>query len=170
MATEQTAPETDGAAPAPTKKNGSGLIIAALAVVVLVGAGGAGWLFFMRAPTDAGTRLAEAEEVHADPIYYTLADNLVVNFRSPGGTRFLQVGIELMTYDKEGAHKLEKHAPVLRSNLILLLSDQSQDTLLSREGKEALRAEALAEVRRAMTELDGNPLVEALYFTSFVMQ
>ena len=85
-------------------------------------------------------------------------------------SRFLRVGIELMTYDKEGVHALEKHAPVLRSNLILLLSDQSQDTLLSREGKEALRAEALAEIQRAMTELDGHPVVEALYFTSFVMQ
>ena len=59
---------------------------------------------------------------------------------------------------------------MLRSNLILLLSDQSQDTLLSREGKEALRAEALAEIQRVMTELGGRPVVEALYFTSFVMQ
>jgi flagellar FliL protein len=169
MATDETAPESERAAPAPPKKSG-GMVIALLAVVVLVGAGCAGWFFFLRAPADRATELAAVEQVHVEPIYYTLADNLVVNFRSPGGTRFLQVGINLMTYDKEGAHKLEKHAPVLRSNLILLLSDQSQETLLSRDGKEALRAEALAEVRRAMTELDGHPVVEALYFTSFVMQ
>lgn len=169
MATEQADPESEATAPAP-KKKGGGLIITLLAVIVLVGAGAVGWLFFLRAPADEGTQVAAAEPAHADPIYFTLAENLVVNFRSPGGTRFLQVGIELMTYDKEGAHTLQKHAPVLRSNLILLLSDQSQDTLLSREGKEALRAEALAEIQRAMTELDGHPVVEALYFTSFVMQ
>ena len=169
MATEQADPESAAAAPAP-KKKGGGLIITLLAVIVLVGAGAVGWLFFLRAPAEETTQVAAAETAHADPIYFTLAENLVVNFRSPGGTRFLQVGIELMTYDKEGVHTLEKHAPVLRSNLILLLSDQSQDTLLSREGKEALRAEALAEIQRAMTELDGHPVVEALYFTSFVMQ
>jgi flagellar FliL protein len=169
MATEQETTESAATAPAP-KKSGSGLIIALLAVIVLGGAGAVGWLFFLRAPADEGTRLAAAEAPHSDPIYFTLAENLVVNFRSPGGTRFLQVGIELMTYDKEGVHTLEKHAPVLRSNLILLLSDQSQDTLLGREGKEALRAEALADVQRTMTELGGHPVVEALYFTSFVMQ
>jgi len=169
MATDETAPENAEGAPAP-KKKGGGLIIPLLAVIVLAGAGAVAWLFFLRAPADAATQVAAAETAHADPIYFTLAENLVVNFRSPGGTRFLQVGIELMTYDKEGKHTLEKHAPVLRSNLILLLSDQSQETLLSREGKETLRAEALAEVQRAMTELAGHPVVEALYFTSFVMQ
>jgi len=75
-----------------------------------------------------------------------------------------------MTYDETAVHALEKHAPVLRSDLILLLSDQSQETLLSREGKEALRAEALAEIQRAMKELSGDPTVESLYFTNFVMQ
>lgn len=169
MATEQAVPEGEEPTPAP-KKKGGGLVVILAALIALGGAGGAGWYFFLRAPADETTELAAAEPVHADPIYFTLAENLVVNFRSPGGTRFLQVGIDLMTYDEEGAHTLEKHAPVLRSNLILLLSDQSQDTLLSREGKEQLRAEALAEVRKAMTELDGHPVVEALYFTSFVMQ
>jgi flagellar FliL protein len=169
MATEQAAPESEETAPAP-KKNGGGLFLVLIIVIALGGAGGAGWFFFLRAPADETVELAAAEEVHVEPIYFTLAENLVVNFRSPGGTRFLQVGIDLMTHDEESAHTLEKHAPVLRSDLILLLSDQSQETLMSREGKEALRAEALAEVQRAMAELDDHVKVEALYFTSFVMQ
>jgi flagellar FliL protein len=169
MATEQAAPESETAAPAPRKK-GRAFVIVLIAAIALGGAGGAGWFFFLRAPVAKTTELAAAETAHADPIYFTLAENLVVNFRSPGGTRFLQVGIELMTYDEEGVQTLERHAPVLRSELILLLSDQSQETLLSREGKEALRTEALGEVRRAMSELAGHPVVEALYFTSFVMQ
>jgi flagellar FliL protein len=142
MATEQAAPESEEAAPAPKNKRG-GFVIVLIAVIALCAAGGAGWFFFLRAPADETTELAAAEAARAEPIYFTLAENLVVNFRSPGGTRFLQVGIDLMTYDEEGVHRLQKHAPVLRSNLILLLSDQSQETLLSREGKEAVRAEAL---------------------------
>ena len=155
----------------PAKKSRLPMLLVAL--VVLGGGGAAGWFFFLapddEAAVESSTESARAES-HGDPIYFTLADNLVVNFRSPGGTRFLQVGIDLMTYDEEGLHALEKHAPVLRSNLILLLSDQSQETLLSREGKEKLREEALAEVRQAMEELHGGHVAEALYFTSFVMQ
>jgi flagellar FliL protein len=170
MATEQAAPESEESTPAP-KKKGGGLFLVLIAVIALGGAGGAGWFFFLRAPADGTVELAAAEEeVHAEPVYFTLAENLVVNFQSPGGTRFLQVGIDLMTYSEESAHTLEKHASVLRSSLILLLSDQTQETLLSREGKEQLRAAALADVQHSMKELDGHVEIEALYFTSFVMQ
>ena len=168
MANEQTAAENAAEAPAPKKRGW--LVISLIALLVLGGGGGAAW-YFLLAPQDAGTETAdEAHEPQRDPIYFTLAENLVVNFRSPGGTRFLQVGIDLMSYDKTAAHALEKHAPVLRSDLILLLSDQSQETLLSREGKEALRAEALTAVQHVMQELHGSPTVESLYFTNFVMQ
>ena len=159
--------------PAPPKKSKLPLILATL--VVFAGAGGAGWYFTLGpgGGSDAGDgdeAQAKASEKHGEPLYFTLADNLVVNFRSPGGTRFLQVGIDLMTYDEKGLLALQKHAPVLRSDLILLLSDQAQETLLSRDGKEALRSEALAEVRSNMKELSGEPVVESVYFTSFVMQ
>jgi flagellar FliL protein len=153
------------------KAKKSPLLLILSAVIVLGGAGAAGW-YFLLAPKAESTGEGEAHETgkHGDPLYFTLADNLVVNFRSPGGTRFLQVGIDLMTFDEDGLHALEKHAPVLRSGLILLLSDQSQETLLSREGKEALREEALAEIQHEMEELHGSAVVESLYFTSFVMQ
>ena len=168
MATPENETENEAAAPAPKKRGW--LLISLIALVLLGGGGGAAW-FFVLGPKGDGAETADAEhETHGEPVYFTLAENLVVNFRSPGGTRFLQVGIDLMTYDADAVHALEKHAPVLRSDLILLLSDQSQETLLSREGKEALREEALAEVRRVMTELNGKPAVESLYFTSFVMQ
>lgn len=147
-----------------------------IGLVVLGGGGAAAWFFLMAPPSEADDELAaeHADEGHGDsrgePHYFTLADNLVVNFRSPSGARFLQVSIDVMTYDADGAHALEMHSPVLQSNLILLLSDQTQEQLLSREGKEALREEALAEVRHTMEELHGSAVVDSLYFTNFVMQ
>ena len=136
-------------------------------VLLLGGAGGGGaWYFglFGGAPAE------QTAEVHEDPLYYTLADNLVVNFRNPGGARYLQVGIDLMTHDPDALPALKTNAPVLRNNLILLLSDQSESDLATREGKEAIRDKALAEVRTAMQKLYGAPAVEELYFTTFVMQ
>lgn len=167
MSNEQESPESPAARPAPKKGGWFGIGLIALLVV---GGGGAAAWFVLLAPKPVDPESAVAHAENRDPIYVTLAENLVVNFRSPGGTRFLQVGIDLMTYDEAGAHAIEKHAAVLRSDLILLLSDQSQETLLSREGKEALREAALAEIRKDMTELHGSAVAESLYFTTFVMQ
>jgi flagellar FliL protein len=168
MSNEQESRESPAAPPAPKKGGWFGIGLIAL---LAVGGGGAGaWFLLLSPKPSADPELAAAHAASREPIYVTLAENLVVNFRSPGGTRFLQVGIDLMTYDEAGVHALEKHAAVLRSDLILLLSDQPQEALLSREGKEALREAALAEIRKDMTELHGSAVAESLYFTTFVMQ
>ena len=162
----------DNKAKRATTQQGKANLVLILLLVLLVAGGGAGAWFYLGA--NSGGAEGESGEAnagaHREPIYFTLAENLVVNFRSPEGTRFLQVGLDLMTYDEEGAHALEQHAPVLKSNLIMLFSDQSQETLLSREGKESVRTEALEEVQRLMVELHGEPVAESLYFTNFVMQ
>lgn len=168
------AEEEDGAevAEAPPKKKGKLILISSVAAIVLVGAGVAVPLYLSSQSDAEGEEevQAEQEEARKEPIYYTLADNLVVNFQSRQGTRFLQVGINLMTYDASAVQALETHEPVLKAELILLLSDQTEETLLSRDGKEQLRAEALATLRSEMNKLHGDSVIEALHFTSFVMQ
>lgn len=138
------------------------------AAVVLLGGGAAAWQFGLigRAPIPAEGSVEQPKE----PIYYTLDENLVVNFRGTSGPRYLQVGVELMTYDAKAVAALETHAPVIRNNLIMLLGDQSAEDLQSRDGKEALRSAALAEVQSSMETLHGSAGVESLYFTTFVMQ
>ncbi|HEU4620524.1 MAG TPA: flagellar basal body-associated FliL family protein [Gammaproteobacteria bacterium] len=140
----------------------------ALALLVLAGGGGAAaWFggFIGKGETAAGGQAAQKP-----PLYFTLDDNLVVNFRKGGGARYLEVGIELMTREPATLEALKTQTPVIRNNLILLLGDQTYETLATREGKEALRAAALAEVRSALGETGADPGVESLYFTTFVMQ
>ena len=55
------------------------------------------------------------------------------------------------------------------NNLLLLMSNRNYQTMISREGKEKLRDEALAEVR-AVQKKEGSPDVDDLLFTSFVVQ
>lgn len=155
----------------PKKKGKLLLIVSVLTVILVAGGGGAAWFLTSGSGDETeGEELVEETEALKDPVYFTLADNLVVNFQSRQGTRFLQVGVNLMTYDSGALDALEVHSPVLKSDLILLLSDQTEEQLLSREGKEQLRADALSSLRSAMTQLHGEPVIEALYFTSFVMQ
>lgn len=145
-------------------RGGAVWAIVALLLVAGLAAGAAfqlGWI---------GPRIASGEEKPRQPLYFTLGPELIVNFEGGGRARYLQLGIELMTYDEKALPALELHAPVLRNNLILLLSDKTYEELITREGKEKLAAAALEEVRDAMTERYGSPAVETLYFTNFVMQ
>jgi flagellar FliL protein len=147
------------------------LISVLLLLVVGASAGGAWYAGLL---PSSGT-LVDPDEPRVDrrtPIYHTLDNNLVVNFAATerGRARYLQVGIELMTRDPAVINALVVHNAVIRNNLIMLLGDQSEDELMSREGKEALQQAALDEIRGILLDRLGRPGVEALYFTSFVMQ
>ncbi|HEC18557.1 MAG TPA: flagellar basal body protein FliL [Gammaproteobacteria bacterium] len=123
---------------------------------------------------DGGDEEGDAEEEgggEAMPaIYIPIDPAFVVNFASQGKARFLQVTVEVMTRDPEMPDKIKLHMPVIRNNLMLLFSSQSYDGVSTLEGKEALREEALEVVQQILEEETGDPGVEAVYFTSFVMQ
>jgi flagellar FliL protein len=103
-------------------------------------------------------------------IYLPIDPAFVVNFASQGKARFLQVTVEVMTRDPLMPDQIKLHMPVIRNNLMLLFSSQSYDGVSTLEGKETLREEALEVVQQILEEETGDPGVEAVYFTSFVMQ
>jgi len=112
----------------------------------------------------------EEEEELAPPIYLPLDPPLVATFEDRSAVRFLQLTIEVMARNQEAIDAVQMHMPVIRNNLLLLMGGRTLTELTSREGKEALRAEALAEIQRILVENTGEPDVEELYFTSFVVQ
>ena len=92
-------------------------------------------------------------------------------FEAGSQVRFLQVAAQAMTRDTAIAELVKRHDPMVRNALLLLLAGQTYQSLATREGKEALRRRALEEVRAVVKAQGGDPArLEALYFTSFVMQ
>jgi flagellar FliL protein len=66
---------------------------------------------------------------------------------------------------------LEKNSPIIRNDLLLLFGNKHVEEVSSNEGKEALRAAALETVRKIASDEGHKPeSIEAVYFTSFVMQ
>ena len=123
------------------------------------------------AAKEPGSPAAKAEPVpKAPPIYQAFDPPLVVSFQEQGTMRFLQVTVEVMARDEEGINGVKTHMPVLRNNLLNIFSGKGFAELTSREGKEALRKECLAEVQRILKANTGKSGVEDLYFTSFVVQ
>lgn len=118
---------------------------------------------------------AEGEEVAATvdkkpAIYYALKPAFVVNFQYKTRTRYLQADLTLLIRDPEISLALDTHMPLIRNNLVLLLSNQDFELLQTPEGKESLREQALVKVQEVLQEEVGKPGVEQVLFTSFVMQ
>lgn len=113
---------------------------------------------------------APPEPASQEAIYYPLNEKLVVNYNVRGRQRFLQVEVNLMFRDNAVATALEKHMPRIRNDLIMLMSGQEFEDLQTPEGRELLRQDALRSIQAILQEEIGQPGIEQVLFTSFVMQ
>ena len=129
----------------------------------LVGAMALGYI------TPAGVQDEEEPEL-GDPIYLKLEPPLTVNFERGQRISYLQAEVEVMARSEEALDAVEKHMPVVRNNLLMLFSDQSFQELNTRAGREELRRKSLEEINGILDERGAQGEVEAVYFTSFVMQ
>ncbi len=102
-------------------------------------------------------------------VFYPIDPPLVVNFEDGSAVRFLQISMEVMGKDQKGIDSVQRNMPLIRNNLLLLMSNRNYQSLMSREGKEKLRQEALTEIR-AVQKKQGGADVDDLLFTSFVVQ
>ena len=155
---------------APEKGGNKGLIISLVLLLVLsVGGFAAYELLGGKAEAKKNDVAAKHEQLPAR--YVTLEPPFVVNFEAESAVRFLQITVGLMTRDLEVEKAVKENDPRIRNDLLLILGNQSYETVSKLEGKEELRKRCLESVRAVVAESGGEgPAVEALYFTSFVMQ
>jgi len=112
----------------------------------------------------------DEDETVGTAIYIPMDPAFVVNFAPGSKARFLQVTLELMTRSIEIEQAVAAHMPVIRNSLLLLFSSQTFESVNTLEGKEALREQALTSVQEILEAETDDPGIEAVYFTSFVMQ
>jgi flagellar FliL protein len=146
------------------------LIIAIAAAVLIVGAGAALVLTHGFGHSAASAKTA-AHKPSGPPIYLALDPPFVVNFQADQIVRFLQVSVQVMSRDQKSLDLLKANDPVVRNDLLILFGNQKYATIATPAGKEQLRNDALAVVRKDLAQAGGDPkTLEAVYFTSFVMQ
>lgn len=106
------------------------------------------------------------------PIYFAMEPPFVVNVNDDGRrTHFMQITVQLMSYQPEVIAKAEENQPPLRDAMIMLLAHQSGETMRSVQGREKVRQEALEDARKVMQKVAGvKKGIEAVYFTDFVIQ
>ena len=151
------------------------IIVGSVAVVLLAAAVGTAWFLTQGSHKGTGAPAAAEKATPAPPagppLFLALDPPFVVNFDSEQAVRFLQIAVQLETRDPATVELLKTNDPVLRNDLLLLFGGQKYTLLSTREGKEALRSQALDAVRKVLESAGGHPeRLEAVYFTSFVMQ
>lgn len=156
--------------PAPAGKSKLWLFAGLGVVVVALGAGA--WLF-LASPGTADAESAPVAEKPSSkpPIYQSLHPALVVNFKDEAGdAHYMQITMEVMSRDQAVINAVREHTPAIRNALILLYSGAIFENVETRAGKEKMLADGRAEIERIVAEASGERGVEALYFTSLVIQ
>lgn len=170
------------------------ILVIALVVLAILGGGG-GAAYFLLVDQEAVEQTAESDETKAGKdkkakkekkkkkkkkekkkktpkveIFFPITPPLVINFTNPRPMRFLQIQMEVLVHSEATVADIKKYLPIIRNNLVISLSGLDAQSLMSREGKEKIRAEILAEIKAILKERTGKAKVEQVYFTGFVMQ
>ncbi|MEH6616229.1 MAG: flagellar basal body-associated FliL family protein [Porticoccus sp.] len=159
------------------KESGGMKKIIMIVVALLLVGGGAAAFFLMGGESDQpaaedGAEIAntkQSEEPDEAPIYLALDPAFVVNFEHNGSIRYLQLSLQIMSYEQAAIDKVFTNMPAVRNSLIMLFSGQDYDYLNTVEGKENLRKEVLTSIHQVV-RLKNNLKVNDVFFTGFVMQ
>lgn len=126
---------------------------------------------------------------------YLALEPFVVNIKEGKRNRFMQVNVQVMASDRKVHEALNANLPAVRHAMIMLLAHQKLEEVRTSEGREALRQQALADLQAVVNQFLVIPgavnsaadqsvadpaiavpaqsvagLVEAVYFTDFVVQ
>jgi len=164
------------------KKSKLPLII--ILVVVLIAGGGAAWFFLFSgsdepaaveqtaaggAETQAAAQGSESAEV-GTALYVAMPRPFVFNVPGTGRDRLVQIKAQLMVRGGDNEETAKMHIPLIEGTLLQVFSGSNADELVTEAGKVTLREQAATEVQKVMQEMTGDPVVERVLFTGFVMQ
>jgi flagellar FliL protein len=167
-------PEATPAAAEGAVKKGKTKLLMIVGLSVLLLGGGAGGFFFWKSKQSTATaanKKEKKEEMKAPLQFLALDPAFVVNFEATQAVRFLQIEVRIASRDLPTIEMLKHNEPLVRNDLLMLFGNQDYQQVGTRQGKEQLRAQTLAAVRKIVQSEGGAAAkVEGVYFTSFVMQ
>jgi len=147
------------------------IIIIAVVVLALIGGGAAMFL-------GGGDEVSEEEAAEAAApvkqaaIYFSVEKPLIVNFQaqSNGAVRYLSVKLKVMARDQATIDAFTLHSPAVQHELLMLFLGQKYDELNTTAGTKALQQQTLSTINEVLKAEEHEGELEAVYFTSLIMQ
>ncbi|RJG12990.1 flagellar basal body-associated protein FliL [Pseudomonas cavernicola] len=113
----------------------------------------------------------EGKEGEAPKVaYVNLVPALVGNYGAGPRLKVFKADIALRVSGSEAQERVEHHEPLIRNQLVMLFSQQTDESLGNVEAKERLRQEALKQVQQVLSQEEGKPLVDDLLFNNLIVQ
>lgn len=139
--------------------------------VLVLALGGVTAVLLIRGGHKGGSSAsASSTEVRIKATHYLPINQLVVNFGENSPVRFLQVDLQVMSYDPDALKVVSDNMPEVRNDILMLLGAQQYAVMSTPAGKEKLRGEIMDKVQHVVDENSKGKKVNAIYFTEFVMQ
>ncbi|MCE2689259.1 MAG: flagellar basal body-associated FliL family protein [Rubrivivax sp.] len=161
MATATPTDKPENAAEPKKSKKKLFLILGVAAVLVLGLAGGGAFFYMKKKAAAEAEALAEAEaDGTAAPKVakrdrkvksaFVALDTFTVNLADRDADRYAQVQLSLELNDEGATQLIKNFMPVIRNNILLVLSHKKAAELLEKDGKIKLSEEIKVEVARAL--------------------
>ena len=101
--------------------------------------------------------------------YFEFPGDFTTNLKN--SKKFLQISVGVSTqYDEKVIEMVDQHQLALRSVILSVISDFSEESISGSEGKNALSEKLRKEMNAKLESLKEFPGIEGVYFTSFVVQ
>ncbi|PMM41810.1 flagellar basal body-associated protein FliL [Vibrio splendidus] len=156
----------------PTKKKSKLLIIIIAVVVLLLGVGAA--LFFFLG-SDDGASDSQSQSATAmvavEPVMYVnIPQPFLFNVTGDKKDRLVQIKAQLMVRGSKNEDLARYHSPLVESTLLATFASVTVDQLRSPTGRVELRNKATEDIKASLTQAVGQPVIEKVLFTDFVIQ
>ena len=102
--------------------------------------------------------------------YVSIHPAFVVNVKDGLTVRHMQVKTQLKLSSPEMSKYIDQHKAAIQHEMVMLLSGRKVSEVKTIQGKEKLRTEALAAIQKVMVDNTKQKIVDAVYFTEFVIQ
>ncbi|MDA0127462.1 flagellar basal body-associated protein FliL [Vibrio sp. MarTm2] len=149
------------------------LIIIIVAVIVLLLGGGGAAFFLMGSDEEAAAEESVEQEVvvSTEPVaYVNIAQPFIFNVTGDKRDRLVQIKVQLMVRGSENENLARYHSPLVESSLLSTFASATVEQLRSANGRVELREKATEDIKASLTRAVGQPVIERVLFTDFVIQ
>ena len=157
--------DLDTAKEAPVKKKTGKLIILAVILMLALSGVTVSVLYYLnRGSSEEAEDADSKEEAQAakDPtvapvqnkpaLYLAVQPALVTNFEVQTKASYLQIDLSFMARDQHVIDVAKEHMPVIRNNILEIMSTQKIEVMMTRVGKEQLRQAILEAVQQVVAK------------------
>lgn len=148
------------------------LIIIVVVVVLLLGGGGAAFfLLGSDEPTEEQQAATQEVALPADPVaYVNIPQPFLFNVTGDKKDRLVQIKVQLMVRGSENENLARYHSPLIESSLLSTFASATVEQLRTATGRVELRDKATGDIKASLTRAVGQPVIERVLFTDFVIQ